>query len=278
MKKSARMAGKKTSKNSGKKTVLMLCLVLLAASCYGVFNSPEALNRIEDFVHSQQVRSDSDHGEPDSINRADNQDNHSRAQEASAVLAQLPVKGRAPRTGYEREEFGQGWLDPDHNGCDTRNDILRRDLDRTEFRSGTHGCVVISGVLDDPYSGENIDFRKSDANKVQIDHVVALSDAWQKGAQNLSSDERRALANDPLNLLAVKGSVNAQKSDGDAATWLPPQRGYRCAYVARQIAVKAKYQLWVSQAEKNAMQRVLSACPDEPLPTSEQSIPPQITP
>src|SRR6185436_14284756 len=101
---------------------------------------------------------------------------------------------------------------------------------------------------------------------VQIDHVVALSDAWQKGAQGLAVARRTAFANDPLNLLAVDGPLNMQKGDGDAATWLPPAKAYRCAYVARQVAVKVSYGLWMTQAEKNAIATVLSACPNEPLP------------
>ena len=104
--------------------------------------------------------------------------------------------------------------------------------------------------------------------EVQIDHVVALSDAWQKGAQKLSLTSRTAFANDPLNLLAVKGRLNSQKGDGDAATWLPPLKSYRCAYVARQVAVKAKYSLWVTTAEKAAIKSILDKCPGQLLPTA----------
>ena len=101
---------------------------------------------------------------------------------------------------------------------------------------------------------------------VQIDHVVALGDAWQKGAQQWTSAERVAFANDPLELLAVSGPANQQKGDADTATWLPPNKAFRCAYVARQVAVKRKYRLWVTAAEEQAMIRVLSGCPAQPLP------------
>jgi Protein of unknown function (DUF1524) len=90
--------------------------------------------------------------------------------------------------------------------------------------------------------------------------VVALSDAWQKGAQRLDEPTRRDFANDPRNLLAVDGPTNQQKSDGDAATWLPPVKSYRCTYVSKQVEVKAAYRLWVTQAEKDAIARVLSSC------------------
>ncbi|NYG06276.1 hypothetical protein BJ986_000763 [Phycicoccus badiiscoriae] len=187
---------------------------------------------------------------------------------AVTTLATLVLKGRAPRTGYERARFGQAWADVDRNGCDTRNDILRRDLTRFTLKAGTHGCLVLKGTLHDPYTGSTIAFVRgpSTSNAVQIDHVVALSDAWQKGAQQWSLAQRTAFANDPLNLLAVDGPTNLRKGDGDAATWLPPRKAGRCAYVARQIAVKHRYRLWVTAAERDAMVRVLSACPGQPLP------------
>lgn len=193
-----------------------------------------------------------------------------KAASALAAVATLPVKGRAPQTGYDRDRFGQAWLDVDHNGCDTRNDVLRRDLAHVEVKAGTHGCVVLRGTLEDPYTGRTIEFVRgaTSSSAVQIDHVVALSDAWQKGAQGLSDATRAALANDPLNLLAVDGPTNQAKGDGDTATWLPPAKGYRCAYVARQVAVKAKYHLWVTAAERDAMRRILGTCPAQPIPAA----------
>jgi len=187
---------------------------------------------------------------------------------ALLVLETLEVKGRAPKTGYTRAQFGPSWSDVDRNGCDTRNDILTRDLTQIIYREGTQNCIVLSGVLIDPFSGEVISFTRGVAtsSEVQIDHSVALSDAWQKGAQKLSADTRKAFANDPLNLMAVKGRLNSQKGDGDAATWLPPLKSFRCAYVARQIAVKAKYSIWVTLAEKNAMASILSKCPNQLVP------------
>lgn len=189
---------------------------------------------------------------------------------APAALESLAVKGRAPKTGYDRAQFGQAWADVDRNGCDTRNDVLRRDLTGYVLKKGTHGCVVLSGTLRDPYTATTMGFVRGQTTStlVQIDHVVALSDAWQKGAQQLSAESRRALANDSLNLLAVDGLTNQRKSDGDAATWLPPNKAYRCPYVARQVAVKAKYGLWVTSAEREALRRILATCPSQPLPTT----------
>jgi hypothetical protein len=188
---------------------------------------------------------------------------------ATALLETLQVKGRAPKTGYTRDQFGQAWADVDRNGCDTRNDILKRDLTEIIFKAGTRNCVVTSGTLVDRYSGETINFLRGNVTsmEVQIDHVVALSNAWQTGAFKLSADQRKALANDPLNLFAVKGRLNSQKGDGDAATWLPPLKSFRCAYVAQQIAVKAKYSLWVVAPEKAAMGSILAKCPAQKVPT-----------
>ena len=189
---------------------------------------------------------------------------------ALAVLETLPVKGRAPKTGYSRAAFGQSWADVDRNGCDTRNDILKRDMTSIVFKPKTRNCVVLSGTLIDRYSGETINFVRGNVSsmEVQIDHVVALSNSWQTGAFKLSIAQRTALANDPLNLFAVKGRLNLQKSDGDAATWVPPLKSFRCAYVAQQIAVKAKYSLWVVAPEKAAMLAILAQCPTQQVPVS----------
>ena len=187
---------------------------------------------------------------------------------AAAVLETLPVKGRAPKTGYTRDQFGQAWADTDRNGCDTRNDILKRDMTSVIYKEKTRDCVVVSGTLVDRYSGETINFVRGNVSsmEVQIDHVVALSNAWQTGAFQLTLAQRTALANDPLNLFAVKGKLNLQKSDGDAATWLPPLKSFRCAYVAQQIAVKAKYSLWLVPPEKAAMVAILAKCPTQTVP------------
>lgn len=187
---------------------------------------------------------------------------------ALKALDTLAVKGRAPKTGYARSEFGRPWLDVDHNSCDTRNDILRRDMVGITFKAGSATCLVAFGKLIDPYSGATMNFVRGVKTSalVQIDHVVALSNAWQTGAFKLSAEKRIVLANDPLNLLAVNGSLNEQKSDSDAATWLPPLKSYRCSYVARQVAVKKKYGLWVTPAEKAAIVKILTTCPKQSLP------------
>jgi len=194
------------------------------------------------------------------------------ATKAIELLATLPIKGRAPKTGYDRAQFGQAWADVDRNGCDTRNDILKRDLTGITFTNSVP-CKVQAGILADPYTGTTISFVRGSATStaVQIDHVVALSDAWQKGAQQLTAGQRTAFANDPLNLQATDGPTNQQKGDGDAATWLPPNKGFRCEYVARQISVKATYGLWVTQAEHDAMARILGDCSGQLAPTNQQA-------
>jgi len=179
------------------------------------------------------------------------------------AIETLAVKGRAPKTGYSRSAFGPAWADVDRNGCDTRNDILKRDLTQVTFRARTKDCVVESGVLLDPFSGESITFQRGERTSalVQIDHVVALSNAWQTGIFKSDLAIRKNFANDPLNLLAVKGALNSQKGDGDAATWLPPNKQFRCDYVSRQVEVKVKYNLWLTRAEKDAIMRILTNPP-----------------
>lgn len=181
--------------------------------------------------------------------------------EASGKLAALPIKGRAPKTGYSRSQFGEGWKDQDHNGCDTRNDILRRDLTAVKYKAKTRNCVVALGTFADKYTGTTVEFvRGPQSADVQIDHVVALHDAWQKGAQQLTLEQRTNFANDPLNLKASTAEANQSKGDGDAATWLPSNRSFRCEYVTTQIDVKAKYRLWVTTGERDAMAQILTGC------------------
>lgn len=203
------------------------------------------------------------------------------AQAALDMLATLPIKGRAPRTGYDRDLFGQSWTDDvdvefGRNGCDQRNDLLRRDLTDITLKPGSNGCVVLTGTLADTYTGTIIDFvRGADTSMaVQLDHVVSLSNSWQTGAQQLDSATRQNFANDPRNLQAVDGPANQQKGDGDAATWLPSNKSYRCTYVSRQVEVKAAYGLWVTPPEHDAIVRVLGECGTsasivEPIPSAE---------
>ena len=185
--------------------------------------------------------------------------------DARAQLAALPVKGWDRQTDFSRYRFGEPWSDDvnvefGHNGCNTRDDILRRDLTQLVVRPGT--CYAQSGVLIDTYTGESIAFvRGPDSSEaIQIDHVVSLSDAWYKGARDWDEQRRRDFANDPRNLLAVGAKANFDKAFRDANAWLPPNPAFRCEFVARQIAVKAAYRLWVSANEKRAMAAVLDHC------------------
>lgn len=193
--------------------------------------------------------------------------NYEETELASDVLKRLEIKGRAPKTGYARDEFGSGWASIE--GCDMRNIILGRSLYDVELDDDD--CIVLKGILNDPYTGKVINFTRGPdtSDDIQIDHVVALSDSWQKGAQDLDFSDRVVLANDPLNLLAVDGPANQEKGDSDAASWLPPNKSYRCQYVARQIAVKDKYSLWVTEAEHSAIERVLNGCGDQRVPYVE---------
>lgn len=184
---------------------------------------------------------------------------------ARRMLDALPVKGWDRVQDFKRYRFGERWSDDvnvefGHNGCNTRDDILRRDLAQIGLRRGT--CLVQRGVLHDPYSGQTIEFvRGPDTSEaVQVDHLVSLADAWYKGARSWDDARRRDFANDPRNLLAVSAQANFDKAFRDAAGWLPANAAFECEFVARQVTVKTAYGLWVSANEKTAMQRVLRRC------------------
>ncbi|GII55040.1 lipoprotein [Planotetraspora thailandica] len=178
--------------------------------------------------------------------------------DARDVISQVQTKGRGPKTGYDRDEFGYAWADNaddvplSHNGCDTRNDLLKRDGEKVKFRSGSD-CVVVSMTLYDPYTGKTIDWSKEDAAEVQIDHVMPLSYDWQMGASRWTDAKRKQIANDPLNLLPVDGSANSAKGDSGPASWLPPAKGIRCSYAVRFAQVALKYDLPVTAADKETM-------------------------
>lgn len=178
-----------------------------------------------------------------------------------ARLNALPV-GELDRTlPYDRTAFGPAWSDVDHNGCDTRNDILRRDLTDISTRPGTHECVVIAGTLWDPYTGTTMVFAKADASAVQIDHLIPLHAAWQLGAWSWPAEQRRQYANDPIVLLAVNGRQNQSKSDRLADAWRPPNRGWWCEYARRTVAVHERYSLPVTPTERGALTEMLGTCP-----------------
>lgn len=180
---------------------------------------------------------------------------------AHASLDGLVERGPPPDEPYDRAAFGQAWADVDRNGCDTRNDVLRRDLVDATYDPGTGDCVVLAGALDDPYTGRRLAFVRGPASgDVQVDHVVALGDAWSSGAAGWSATQRSVFANDPANLLAVDGATNQDKGAADASAWLPPSSGYRCAYAVRQVLVKSAYGLSVTSDERRALRHALDGC------------------
>lgn len=193
---------------------------------------------------------------------ASSQSASASSEDARTVLDSLPVKGRAPKTGYDREKFPH-WVDLNDDGCDSDIDAIRA-WANVEMAGK---CDVAAAQLVDPYSGETLSWNGPRANVVDIDHVVALSNAWQTGAQQFDVEKRTGIANDPLSLIPVDAGLNRQKGDSDAASWLPPNKDFRCAYVARQVAVKKKYSLWVTSSEKDAITRVLEGCSGEKVPT-----------
>ena len=179
------------------------------------------------------------------------------ASNALTVAKGLKVRGRSADTNYSRDAFGTAWKDVDRNGCDTRNDILQRDFTTAVFKPGTNDCKVIGGTWTDPYSNESYTFNEPPSG-AQIDHVVSLKNAWTMGADMWSDQMRVEFANDPVNLVVTIASLNQQKSDSNAASWLPPYKPVRCAFIATQVAVKAKWQLFVTESEKEVFVTILS--------------------
>lgn len=240
---------------------LLAVLASLALVAVFVFTNPASYEAIFTKIENlgAEFATAEDAGDEKDYTAESVSEGNENARKATEVLELLEVKGRAPKKGYSREEFYDGW--PSVDGCSLRQRILKREFGESAVLDG---CNVVAGEFDEPYTGEHMKFSsREEVSKLQIDHVVALSDAWQKGAQYMDKSVRYEIATDPLNLLAVDGPANMQKSDGDAATWLPSNKKFRCQYVARQVSVKYKYSLWVTSAEKEAISRVLQNCPNE---------------
>ena len=245
------MIGMNIFRSAATKSLTVLTGLLLAGSLAGCDAAAHAGAKVADAVRSAAA------SQAPAIGSA----HPGEAAAAVAQLASIPVKGKAPNTGYSRGQFGPAWSDVDHNGCDTRNDMLRRDLTEVTTKPGTRDCVIASGKLADKYTGKTINFtRGENSADVQIDHIIPLSLAWQTGAQQISASQRLQLANDPLNLMSADGPANQQKSDSSADAWLPANKAFRCEYVARQTAVKAKYKLWMTRPEHDAIAGILATC------------------
>jgi hypothetical protein len=182
--------------------------------------------------------------------------------ELEARLVELPVSSGAFVQGYDRNFFGQTWADVDRNGCDTRNDILKRDLSDAVIKPGTFDCKVLSGALIDPFSGNSLSFVSGETTsfEVQIDHIVPLSWAWQNGASKWTDERRTAFANDPLNLLAVDGSLNMSKSDSGPSEWLPPNQPFHCDYAQHYGSVLVEYDLAIPRADLATLLELLGRC------------------
>lgn len=186
---------------------------------------------------------------------------HVDAQAVRAALAKIP-DGATSSSTYDRDAFGPAWADVDHNGCDTRNDVLRRDLVDVQLKPGTHDCTVLSGTLHDPYTGQEISFVRGEktSTAVQIDHIWPLGLVWQHGASTWSPQLREAFANDPAELQAVDGPSNESKSDDGPGAWLPPAAGDHCEYVARFTYIAVKYSLTIAPADRAGITAALDSC------------------
>ena len=243
--------------------VAIASIVVVAASKSNTY--PDFMNNVKTAIGTAQSRLKGDRSAP--ANTAEEQ--RARYQRALDTAKSLPVVELDTKSKYKRvEQFGEAWKDVNGNGCDTRNDILKRDL-RDVTTAGRNNCRVTSGVFDDPYTGKTIHFKygKDTSSEVQIDHVVALHDAWMTGAQKLTQQEREALANDPDNLLAVDGPENQRKGDGlclnksgCTGMYLPPNEEYRCEYAAKFTEVKSKYNLGLTEGQKETLVPLLEQC------------------
>jgi Protein of unknown function (DUF1524) len=235
--------------------VVALVVLMLLAGCQDVSSSSTARER----PSHRASTPDSPHPHPSQ--------RHPLHQDRAA-LDRLVIRPRPVGTeGYDRDAFGSDWVDTDDNGCNQRDDVLLRDAVPGTTRVQQQGACdhdVLAGTWRDPYTGHTLRFTDlknlSQAEAIQIDHVVPLAEAWVSGARGWSSDRRKVFANDLDELLAVDGPTNASKGDDDPAAWRP-RKGYQCAYAKHWITVKLRYRLAVDPSEKAALEQMLGYCP-----------------
>lgn len=229
-------------KHSSKLVILLLVIIIISLLVWGYHQSTKVTN----------------------LPPATTGQNNTDPDLAINNLTKLSVKPAESNQDYDRSNFLKSW--GKWRGCNVRQKILNRDV--TNKQLDLDGCTVIKGSLSDPYTGKviKLNSKSSISKSVQIDHVVALGNAWRTGARYLNKEQRNLLANDDLELIAVSSQANQSKSNMDAAEWLPSNKSFRCTYVARQIAVKLKYHLWITPSEQSAIKSVLKTCPAQKMP------------
>jgi hypothetical protein len=187
--------------------------------------------------------------------------------DAAAACGRLDALTVTPNRGsasYDRAAFGPDWSSLGSyprlaDGCTARDDVLKRDL--TDLKTGDRNtCIVFSGTLQDPYTGQTLPYSRYSSSQIEIDHVVALGAAWRSGVRDWDSVPRVRFANDTANLMAVHKPANQDKSSKTPDRWRPRQADW-CAYALRWIGVKSIYGLTVIAAERSALTDMLAACP-----------------
>jgi hypothetical protein len=171
------------------------------------------------------------------------------------LVADLPVATEV-RTGYSRDLFPH-WIDADGDGCNTRYEVLIAEA--TTNPSVGSGCTLTGGRWYSYYDGA----YWTNPSDLDIDHVVALAEAWDSGARSWTTSLRRSFANDlgdVRSLVAVTDNVNQAKSDQDPATWVPAREV--CRFIGEWVAVKTRWRLTVDTAEKNALTSRANSCPN----------------
>ena len=171
-----------------------------------------------------------------------------------SMLRALTVAAEQP-SGYDRELFPH-W-DYVRDDCDVRDLVLI-----AEARSGpTTGrtCPVGRGTWFSEFDGVTV----RDPSSLDVDHMVALAEAWASGARAWTTAQREAFANDlgySGSLIAVTASSNRSKGDQDPSEWLPPRTSYRCTYVSDWIAVKWRWRLSIDRTEHSALRVLANGC------------------
>ncbi len=159
---------------------------------------------------------------------------------------------------YSRDSLPTDWKDLDGNGCNTREDILKKYT--SEYTGRFDGCKIKSGKFYDYYNGKFLRYDKSvdTGGGIQIDHIVAIGNAWISGGYKWGKDEWISYINDEEVLIPTSSKTNREKSDKDITEWKPANNSYLCTYAEKQVEIKDKYKLTVTEKEKAELKSILN--------------------
>ncbi len=172
------------------------------------------------------------------------------------TIAVAPIPSDIP--DYDRGEWSH-WSDDDGDCQDARQEALIAESETPVQYTTDDRCRVASGSWEGPHTGEVF----TNPGDLDVDHMVPLANAHRSGGWAWSKDKKRQYANDLSydgHLIAVKVSANRAKGSSGPEDWKPPEHAYWCRYALDWITIKNAWDLTATEAEADALEKMLGTC------------------